>query len=217
MDIIELLALIGKKGAELTININSNKGMLDWIISLGPTFIAFAALYFSYLNMKSSEAMQKNSSNVQIEVAKLHAKTETASKLRYEWLNCVRDHCAEIAALSLTLVKLIEDLNDIRDKNEDSIQKAQEKLKRARELIVYGRELKLKLARERSILHMYLDSNDYDKLLMRINELYVIAGQYDGAHEKDYDKFCDAYNDMLDASRAIFGKEWDKICSTHSQ
>lgn len=208
MDIIELLALIGKNGAELTINMNSDKGVLDWVMAFIPIVVPAGALWFTYLGIKSSEAVQINSTNTQLEIAKLHAKTETESKLRHEWLNSVRKHCSELAAVALTLTNMNYDQSKIiEDAKKADHLLANMMLDDLKEKLIVKNEYKLKLSRQRSILHLYLDSDDHQLLLNEINKLYSLAADFTGDHEK----FNDSYNKMLEESRAVLRREWVTI------
>ncbi|MGM7973307.1 hypothetical protein ACS77P_21060 [Yersinia enterocolitica] len=208
MDIIELLALIGKKGAELTINVNSDKGVLDWVMAFIPIVVPAGALFFTYLGIKSSEVVQINSTNAQLEIAKLHAKTETESKLRHEWLNSVREHCSELAAVALTLTNMNYDHSNILDdaKKADHLL-ANMMLDDLKEKLIVKNEYKLKLSRQRSLLHLYLDSDDHQSLITEINKLYSLSANFTG----DYLTFNDCYNKMLEESRIVLRKEWVKI------
>ncbi|CNI38715.1 hypothetical protein HB991_09365 [Yersinia mollaretii] len=208
MDIIELLALIGKKGAELTINMNSDKGFLDWVMALIPTIVPAGALWFTYLGIKSSETVQVNAINAQLEIAKLHVKTEAESKPRHEWLNSVREHCLELAAVAITLTNMNYNHSQIiEDAKKAEYLLAKMMLDDLTEKLRIKNEYKLKLARQRSILHLYLDSDDHKFLLNKINVLYSLAADFNG----DHDKFTDSYNKMLEEARSVLRSEWVKI------
>ena len=208
MDIIELLALIGKKGAELTINVNSDKGLLDWFMVLIPAVVPAGALWFTYLGIKSSEKLQLNASKAQLEIAKLHAKTEAGSKLRYEWLNSVRENCSELAAIALILTNMNYDTDKIIETARKSNDlEGNKMLNDLVEKLNIKNEYKLKLSRQRSLLHLYLDSDDHQPLITEINNLYSLSANFTG----DYLTFNDCYNKMLEESRIILRKEWVKI------
>ncbi|CNF16720.1 Uncharacterised protein [Yersinia rohdei] len=202
MDIIELLALIGKKGAELTINMNSDKGVLDWLTDSGAVLVAIATLIFSYFNTKTT-------TNAQIQTAEMHAKTETKGKLRHEWLISVRGFCAEYLATALTLSNLYQqiDMEDIKNKVESNDPEAEYLLKNARIYLELRNDLLLKFSKNYSLLYLYLDSDDYEPLQAKITVLYDIIREYKG----DFVVFDDAHKKLLIESKVMLSKEWGKI------
>ncbi|EKN3576278.1 hypothetical protein O1F58_004305 [Yersinia enterocolitica] len=202
MDIIELLALVGKEGAELTINMNSGKGGLGWITDSGPILVAVATLIFSYFNAKITK-------DTQIKTAEMHAKTETKGKLRHEWLISVRGFCAEYVATALTLSNLYQevDMEDIKNKAESNYLEAEHLLKNARKYLELRNDLLLKFSKNYSLLYLYLDSDDYKPLQAEITALYLIVSKYKG----DFKVFETAYNAVLNESKTTFRKEWEKI------
>ncbi|MFQ6291464.1 hypothetical protein ACLMO3_14000 [Yersinia enterocolitica] len=202
MDIIELLALIGKKGAELTINMNSNKGGLSWLIELGPLLVGLLALGFSFFNTQKS-------AHTQIKIAEMHAKTETKSKLRHEWLLSVRGYCAEYVATALTISNLYQkfDMEDIRNKALSKHKEAEILLENVRVYYESRNDLLLKFSKNYSLLFLYLDSDDHELLINKITDLYHIISGYDG----DFDAFDTAHKEVLIESKATLRKEWEKI------
>ncbi|OJB95128.1 hypothetical protein [Yersinia ruckeri] len=202
MDIIELLALIGKKGAELTINVNSDKGLLDWLTDSGAVLVAIATLIFSYFNTKTT-------TNSQIQTAEMHAKTETKGKLRHEWLISVRGFCAEYLATAVTLSNLYQeiDMEDIKKKAESNDPEVENLLKNARIYLELRNDLLLKFSKNYSLLYLYLDSDDYEPLQTKITVLYDIIRDYKG----DFVFFDDAHKKLLIESKVMLSKEWEKI------
>ncbi|EOI6453479.1 TPA: hypothetical protein ACQ30S_002889 [Yersinia enterocolitica] len=202
MDIIELLALIGKKGAELTINMNSDKGFLDRLTDSGPILVALATLIFSYFNTKIT-------TDTQIKTAEMHAKTETKGKLRHEWLISVRGYCAEYMATALTLCNLYQEVNleDIKNKAVNNPEEAMCLLENAKIYLESRNNFLLKFYENYSLLYLYLDSDDYKPLQAKITVLYDIIRKYEG----DIDTFDSAHKEVLIESKETLRKEWEKI------
>ncbi|CND28841.1 hypothetical protein [Yersinia intermedia] len=202
MDIIELLALIGKKGAELTINVNSDKGGLGWITDSGPILVAVATLIFSYFNAKVT-------TDTQIKTAEMHAKTETKGKLRHEWLISVRGYCAEYMATALTLHNLYQEVNleDIKNKAISNPEEAMCLLENAKIYLESRNKFLLKFYENYSLLYLYLDSDDYKPLQTKITILYDIVREYKG----DFIALDDAHGKLLIESKETLRKEWEKI------
>ncbi|CNB81080.1 hypothetical protein B7R70_06785 [Yersinia pseudotuberculosis] len=202
MDIIELLALVGKEGAELTINMNSGKGGLGWITDSGPILVAVATLIFSYFNAKITK-------DTQIKTAEMHAKTETKGKLRHEWLISVRGYCAEYMATALTLRNLYQEVNleDIKNKEISNPEEAMCLLENAKIYLESRNNFLLKFYENYSLLYLYLDSDDYKPLQTKITVLYNIIREYKG----DFVAFDSAHKDVLIESKETLRKEWEKI------
>ncbi|MEX2952758.1 hypothetical protein AB4K01_16330 [Serratia fonticola] len=105
MDILELLKMLNGHLNTITINLVSDKDWIDKLSVLSPMVIGLLALCFSYKMGRDNITSQKNNSLIQ-------AKIEIATRLKYDWLNAIRDLSSQFTASAVLIMS-----HSFREKN----------------------------------------------------------------------------------------------------
>lgn len=103
---LELLDLLNNNSNALTINVNSDKDLVDVVSMISPMLIGLAALWLSYKSTKASMSTARSS-------ALLQAEMEVATKLKYEWINSIRDLSSKFSTSVDLIISLSFRLNSI--------------------------------------------------------------------------------------------------------
>ncbi|EMH4076960.1 TPA: hypothetical protein ACXJRV_003461 [Serratia marcescens] len=90
MDTLEVVSLLNNSLKPISVNINSEKGWLDYLAVLAPMVIGVGALIITAISNYRTLRSQKDNST-------MIAKVEIATKLKYEWLRNVRTISAKLA------------------------------------------------------------------------------------------------------------------------
>lgn len=103
---LELLDLLNNNSNALTINVNSDKDLVDIVSMISPMLIGLAALWLSYKSTKASTSTARST-------ALLQAEMEVATKLKYEWINSIRNLSSQFSTSVDLIINLSFRLNSI--------------------------------------------------------------------------------------------------------
>ncbi|EON2012300.1 hypothetical protein ACNGYR_002124 [Serratia marcescens] len=186
MDILELLKLLNGHLNAITINLVSDKDWMDKVSLLAPMLIGLAALYVSWDSNRSSTKSQRENSLIQ-------AKMEIATKLKYEWLNSIRELSSQYAAsVALTMeccFRMSNIINQIKHyriigcDNEDDIKELNESRIEMYNEIEEGRR---KVSIAAHMLETYLDVNAHLVIFKCMKDISLIINKENASH-KNYD------------------------------
>lgn len=186
MDILELLKLLNGHLNAITINLVSDKDLVDKVSLLAPMIIGLAALYISWDSNRSITKSQR-------EISLIQAKMEIATKLKYEWLNSIRELSSQYAAsvaLTMgscfrmsTIINQSKHYKIIGYDNERGIKELNESRIEVYNEIEEGRR---KVSNAAHMLETYLDVNVHLIVFECMKDISVIINKENASH-KNYD------------------------------
>ncbi len=186
VDILELLKLLNGHLNAITINLVSNKDWMDKASLLAPMIIGLAALYVSWDSNRSGMKSQRENSLIQ-------AKMEIATKLKYEWLNSIRELSSQYAtSVALTMessfrmsniISQIRHYKIIACENKDEIKGLNESRIEMYDALAEGRR---KVSIAAHMLETYLDANAHQVVFKCMKDISEIINKENASH-KNYD------------------------------
>lgn len=214
MDMLELLNLLSSNLSTLTVNVNSDKDWVDIASLISPMLIGFAALWISYLSMQASASTAKST-------ALLQAEMEVATKLKYEWIDSIRDLSSKYSAsvdliLSLSfrmnsIISTIKHYKVIGSNNPDIKDLDDNRINVYNELFVEKKNL-MSLSKK---IMLYFDSNSHPKITRLAKEIVSMVSVENPANDtykittKLEELECEFYN--------IINTEWGSMISFPSK
>ncbi|MBE8812225.1 hypothetical protein [Serratia marcescens] len=210
MDTLEVVSLLNNSLKPISVNLNSEKGWLDYLSVLAPMVIGVVALIITaisnYMTLKSQKV---NSTRI--------AKVEIATKLKYEWLSNVRTISAKLAGELDLIAHLSVRMSNVEIQYEHFKSDLKSDLKSdAGELIQRRAGLYEDLAERKRVSSVmcyeiltYLNESKHKSIFETIGELSVILRSE--GRVRDHHGFSNTLGKFIQQIHSLLDDEWKEL------